>query len=172
MASDTTGEMRIRSFLLDIDDIEELTDLLHKAYKQLTDMGLRYLATHQDSTVTLRRIQDAHCLVGEISDRVIATITYYRPGLKSGCTWYRHEDIGVFGQFGVLPQFQGTGIGSKLLNAVEEMALQDGCRELALNTAEPATHLHKYYEHRGYRIVDYVDWEGANYRSKIMSKKL
>lgn len=35
MALETVGDVRIRSFRLDIDDIEELTQLLHKAYKQL-----------------------------------------------------------------------------------------------------------------------------------------
>lgn len=172
MALKTVGDMRIRTFRLDIDDIEELTQLLHKAYKQLADMGLRYLATHQDSSVTRRRIQGAHCLVAEIGHRLVATITYYRPGLRKDCTWYRQEGIGVFGQFGVLPELQCKGIGSELLRTVEEMAFQDGCRELALDTAEPATHLHRYYERRGYRIVDYVDWEDTNYRSVIMSKKL
>jgi GNAT superfamily N-acetyltransferase len=172
MASETIGELRIRPFRLEIDDIEELTTLLHKAYKQLADMGLNYTATYQDSTETRRRIQNGHCLVGEINDRFVATIIYYRPGLMSGCSWYCQEGVGVIGQFGVLPEFQGKGVGSKLLDAVEAMALKDECRELALDTAEPAIHLHRYYERRGYRIVDYVQWEGKTYRSVIMSKRL
>jgi GNAT superfamily N-acetyltransferase len=164
--------MHIRQFRLNEDDIEALTDLLHVAYKQLADIGLRYLATHQDSTITQSRIQEGQCLIGILDDRFVATITYYRPGLKSGCAWYRKEGISTFGQFGVLPELQGYRVGSKLLDAVEDLALRDRCRELALDTAESAVHLHKCYEHRGYRIVDYTDWDDTNYRSVIMSKRL
>lgn len=146
--------------------------LLHMAYKQLAELGLNYTATYQDSAVTRQRVDDGHCVVGEVNGRLVATITYYRPGLYPHCPKYQQDLVGVIGQFGVLPELQGTGIGNRLLSVVEKMAAQDQCRELALDTAEPAIHLHHYYERRGYRIVDYVQWEGKTYRSVIMSKTL
>ncbi|MCH9031354.1 MAG: GNAT family N-acetyltransferase [candidate division Zixibacteria bacterium] len=33
----------------DSDSLEELTEFLHRSYKSLADMGLRYLATHQSA---------------------------------------------------------------------------------------------------------------------------
>lgn len=168
----TGGQLHIRPFRVDIDDIEVLTDVLHKSYKQLADMGLRYVASHQDSGVTRRRIQDAVCLIGEIGHGMVATITYYPPGVKQGCACYREAGVGVVGQFGVLPEYQGQGLGAKLLSTVEDIAAKSGVRALALDTAEPATHLHQYYEKRGYRFVEYVDWEQTNYRSIVMRKRL
>ncbi|WP_312116724.1 hypothetical protein [Brevibacillus reuszeri] len=42
----------------------------------------------------------------------------------------------------------------------------------SLDTAEGAHHLIRYYSARGYRHVDYVQWNETNYRSVLMSKKL
>lgn len=60
-----------------------------------------------------------------------------------------------------------------LLNRVESRAAQEGYLELALDTAESATHLIDLYERLGFRIVDTHDWRpGTNYSSVIMSKSL
>ncbi|MBW1796697.1 MAG: GNAT family N-acetyltransferase, partial [Deltaproteobacteria bacterium] len=48
----------------------------------------------------------------------------------------------------------------------------DGASELALDTAEQATHLINWYERLGYRFIEYVDWDVTNYRSVIMSKRV
>jgi hypothetical protein len=58
-----------------------------------------------------------------------------------------------------------------LLRLVEERAQADG-EFIALDTAEPATHLIRYYEKRGYRFVQHQQWEKVNYRSVILSKRL
>lgn len=55
MALESPKSMQIRPFKLETDDIEALTELLHKAYKQLADMELRYLATHQRIPTSLRK---------------------------------------------------------------------------------------------------------------------
>lgn len=169
---DELHEIQIRPFRLDVDDIEELTELVHRAYKQLADMGLNYTAVDQDSTVTRRRIRDCYCLIAEINGSIVGTVSYYAPGLNTYCDWYARDGVSIIGQFAVLPEYQGSGIGSRLLSFVEAMAINDGSKELALDTAEPAVHLHRFYGKRGYRHVDYANWEGKTYRSVIMSKKL
>ena len=42
------------------DSIAELTDLLHRAYRRLADMGLCYWATHQTEEQTRERIAGGH----------------------------------------------------------------------------------------------------------------
>lgn len=59
------------------------------------------------------------------------------------------------------------------MTRVEQIAAADDAAELALSTAEPATHLIDYYIKRGYRPVAHSDatlWRG--YRSVILSKTL
>ena len=49
-----------------------------------------------------------------------------------------------------------------------------GFKEIALDTCEDAESLISYYEKRGYRFVEHVQWDPkiVNYRSVVMSKSL
>lgn len=154
------------------DSITELTELLHRAYKRLADMGLRFVATYQSEEQTLNRLKDAECWVGLLDERIVATIAYYSPSRSGGCFWYDRPDVATFGQFAVEPTLQRRGIGERLIEVVERRAREDGAAELGLDTAEPAEHLIRYYTRLGYRHVGHTQWDVTNYRSVIMSKSL
>jgi GNAT superfamily N-acetyltransferase len=155
-----------------LDDLNELTLLLNRAYKQLADLGFRYLATHQDVKTTKERIEKATCLVAIYANKIIGTVCYYSPENASGCEWYERENVATFGQFGVEPELQKSGIGGMLVDEIEKLAIQDNTGELAIDTAEGASHLINFYKKRGYRHVGYIQWDVTNYRSVILSKKL
>lgn len=163
-------QVAIRRFDPSEGRVSELTSLLHRAYKHLADLGLRYVATYQDDATTLSRIQHAECYVAEFDRRIVGTITFRSAERTSGCDWYDRQDVSSFGQFGVEPSLQGRGIGALLMDKVELRARKTGAAEIALDTAEPATHLIELYTNRGYRIVGNVQWDVTNYRSVIMSK--
>lgn len=152
------------------DDVAQLTALLHRAYKELADMGLRYTATWQTAAITEERIQGGRCTVAVLNGRFVGTVTFYRE--SDGCEWYERPDVASFGQFGVDPDFRGQGIGRTLLDIVEAQARESGAEELALDTAEGATHLISLYLKRGFRFVQHVQWHETNYRSVILSKRL
>ena len=154
------------------DSVEDLTELLHQAYRQLGEMGLNYTAVDQDSATTIRRIQRGECLVAELDGQIVGTVTWYPPQALGRCAWYRRPGVAVFGQFAVRPESQGQGVGSHLMLEVERRARVEGATELALDTAEPAYHLIAYYARRGYRQVETAQWTGKTYRSVIMSKEL
>lgn len=164
-------EVRVRP-LAESDSITDLTELLHRAYARLADMGLKFVATHQDDETTKHRLKDAECYVAEKDGRILGTILFRPPGTARGCPWYDRPDVAVFGQFGVEPAQQGRGIGGTLLDHVELRARELKATELALDTAESAHHLIELYSKRGFRIVGTVKWEPVNYRSVIMSKSL
>ncbi len=154
------------------DSLEELTGLLHRAYKQLADMGLRYLATHQTVEQTRRRVESGECFVAEYEGKIVGTVCLYTvPGTEAP-DWYRRDDVGWFGQFGIDPAMQGSGLGNRMMRFVEKRALALGLRELALDTSEKATHLIDWYERHGWRVVEEADWSVTNYRSVVMSKRL
>lgn len=56
------------------DNLEELTSLLHRAYKQLVDQGMFALASHQDVSSTERRVKEAECFVAESDGKLTGTI--------------------------------------------------------------------------------------------------
>jgi GNAT superfamily N-acetyltransferase len=155
------------------DDLEGLTELLHRAYGQLAELGLRFLATHQNVDTTKSRIAGAECFVAELDGLIVGTVVFRDCARTGSCAWYDRPDVASFGQFGVEPSMQGRGIGTSLLSFVEDRAREVGAKELALDTAEPAAHLIALYSKLGYRIVEHVNWgEVVNYSSVIMSKRL
>jgi len=58
-----------------------------------------------------------------------------------------------------------------MMEIIETKAKSLGALEIALDTAEGAAHLIRFYEKRGYEFIQYVQWEVTNYRSVIMSRK-
>jgi ribosomal protein S18 acetylase RimI-like enzyme len=158
--------------LNDGDSIAELTELLHRAYKRLADMGLRYVASYQTEETTRERISHGQCFVAVAGNRLIATVTYYGPEHRSDVVWYNRDDVAYFGQFAVEPELQRLGVGAMLMDYLEAKATADGAAEISLDTSESATHLIAYYTRRGYRFIEYQQWDVTNYRSMIFSKQL
>ena len=154
------------------DDVDVITELLHRAYAPLAQAGLRYLATHQSAEVTRERLTSGHPLVALREGTIVGTATLYPPDAASPCELYRQPGVYCFGQFAVSPELQRGGIGRQLIEHLEAVARQQGATELALDTAEGAVHLVEWYRRLGFRPVQYVDWEVTNYRSVVMSKTL
>jgi GNAT superfamily N-acetyltransferase len=154
------------------DSIEALTDLLHRAYAVLAEQGLRFVASHQDSATTRRRIESGFGFVAVVGTSIVGTVTVYTETADSACAYYRRPGVARFGQFAVDPALQGAGLGRRLLDSAEAYALGQGCSEIALDTAEGADALIRLYERWGYAIVDRVDWDATNYVSVVMAKRL
>jgi len=153
------------------DNISRITEILHRAYAQLADLGFRYHATWQGDEVTLKRLSKGISYLAVKNDLIVGTITLSVPPNVSGCSWYDRGDVASFGQFGVDPEYQNHGVGSMLLNAVEVETKKRRIPNLALDTAEDAGHLINMYGNRGFEHVGFADWDITNYRSVIMNKE-
>lgn len=92
------------------------------------------------------------------------------PSAPPAPPWLDRPEVASLGQFAVLPEWQSTGLGARLLDLAERRAAETGAEEIALDTAEPAEHLVALYRRRGYRFVEHAQWSHTNYRSVIMSK--
>ncbi len=156
----------------DSDDVHEITELLHRAYAQLAELGFRYHATWQDAATTLRRLSKGVPFIAKRDETIVGTITLYVPPNVSGCDWYDRGNVACFGQFGVEPSLQRCGIGSQLLAAIEAEAKDRNIPNLGLDTAEGATQLIAMYKRCGFEAVGHADWNITNYRSVIMNKVL
>lgn len=150
--------------------VSELTGLLHRAYARLAAMGLRYMATHQSDEVTRDRAGSGECWIAVAEGRIVGTVLFKAAFRTAGSPWLDRPEVASLGQFAVLPEWQGTGLGARLLDLAERRAAETGAEEIALDTAEPAEHLVALYRRRGYRFVEHAQWSHTNYRSVIMSK--
>ena len=78
------------------------------------------------------------------------------PRLVGAVRAQRHEELLLVGRLAIAPDLQGHGIGSRLLDAVEDRGRKAGCREAELFTgslSEANLHL---YERLGYRETQRV----------------
>jgi ribosomal protein S18 acetylase RimI-like enzyme len=162
-------KIRIRPLEPD-DSLALLTGMLHRAYKQHADQGIKALAAFQPEEVTRKRIAGGECSVALYLGKIVGTILFRGPGLLTGTPWFQRPDVATFSQFAVEPEYQGRGIGSELMTLAERRAAQSGATELALSTPEPAAWLVAMYQRHGYRIVERVNWPETNYTSAIMSR--
>jgi GNAT superfamily N-acetyltransferase len=154
------------------DSLEQLTALLHRGYARLGAMGLNFTAVDQTVEVTAERIQGSHCLVALWNGELAGTVLGKPQDLESECEYIRRPSVASLHQLAVEPSLQGKGIGRALIAACESWARESGFAELALDTAEPATHLVALYARLGFAQVDTVQWPGKCYRSVVMSKRL
>ncbi len=154
------------------DSIEELTELLHRAYAPLAARGMRFVASWQDADETRRRCEDGEAWVAELNGRVVGTVTLYPPARTSGSPFLDRADVASFGQFAVEPALQGGGIGEAMRLLVERRAREEGAAHLALDTSEHARELIATYERWGFRFIEHVQWSSTNYRSVVMARAL
>lgn len=135
-------------------------------------MGLNYTAVDQTPEVTAKRIRGGHCFVVALGPKLVGTIVAQPTYAKNECEYFTRSGVAAAHQLAVDPQHQGAGIGRMLLERAEQWAKESGFVELAMDTAEQATHLIELYARLGYRHVGSVQWPGKVYRSVVFSKRL
>lgn len=154
------------------DSIEAITALLHRAYSRLGAMGLNYTAVDQSSEITRKRFDGGQGFVAVSKGALVGTIVVQPAKADSPCEYFRRQGIASIHQFAVEPAIQSTGIGRELITACETWTVKRGLEEIALDTAEQATHLIAFYERLGFEACGFVQWQGKVYRSVVMRKKL
>ncbi len=169
---DRTGTEIVFRYLAESDDLELITSMLHEAYGRLATAGMNYVASHQDVDIARRRAAKGETIVAFEEGLIVGVVTLSTVASTKGCPFYDRTDVASFGQFAVRTARQGRGIGSLLIHLLEQRARENGVNELALDTSENATDLIQMYEAKGYRFIEYADWEVTNYRSLILSKRL
>jgi GNAT superfamily N-acetyltransferase len=119
-------------------DGEAVSRLVHAAYEHYVPrIGREPVPMTLDYT---QIVAAGNTWVGELGGRLVAVLVL------------EHLDDHVLVEnLAVLPQAQGTGIGSRLLRHAEDEALARGVPEVRLYTHELMTENHAYYPRRGYR---------------------
>ncbi|RFU48104.1 GNAT family N-acetyltransferase [Paraburkholderia sp. DHOC27] len=164
------GRVELRRFDPARDSYEALTAMLHRAFARLGAMGLNCTCVDQTVEVTCTRARRGDCYVAVCDGQIVGTLTLYAPDRESLCTLYQRDDVASMRQFAVEPAWQARGVGTLLLALADHWAAIRGYAELALDTPQPATHLIALYRSQGFRIVDFVRFDGKRYASAILSK--
>ncbi len=167
---ETTPTIRL---LTAADSVEQLTGLLHRAYRPLRAAGLKYTAAEQPVDETARRFAAGIGAIATLNGAMVGTILLRGgPNLSSNSAWYQRSDVASAHQFAVEPKRQQSGVGSMLMDWAEEWARTNGYVEIAVETAEPLRKLIDFYLRRRYRPVETAQWRGQHYKSVILSKRI
>lgn len=152
------------------DSLQEMTDLLHRAFAPLGRLGLTCGCIAQSAATTAARVARGTCFVALQGRRIVGTVTVERPDPAHECSWYRRPRTASAHQLGVEPGTQHQGCGTQLLAVAERWSAAQGYAEFALDTPRRARHLVDWYRARGFRPVDEVRHAGKRYRSVVLSK--
>lgn len=86
------------------------------------------------------------CLFVAISeDKIVGTIGCQANGIE-----------GHIRGMAVLPDWQGSGLASALLQAVDNQLVRDGCSRITLDTTKPLQRAIRFYEKHGFRATGRV----------------
>jgi GNAT superfamily N-acetyltransferase len=154
------------------DSLEEMTALLHRAYKRLADLGFNYTAVDQSVETTRERIEGCECFVATLRGAIVGTVNLDLRGRDDPPWVAGRNDCAYASQLAVEPALRKLGLGAKLMDVAEGRARNAGFAFCVGDTSEKAEYLLSFYTGRGYAIVDHVQWEGKSYRSAVLAKPL
>ena len=139
------------------EDAERVREVVHEAYALIRKLNLHWPAANADVAQVRSHIEENDCYVLEIDGLIVATITHSR----------KHEvrpftDLPFLKWFAVHPDWQGKGIGGRLLDYVERDIIlgRHGAPAVTLATAEKHPWLLPMYERRGYER--YIAFDPGN----------
>lgn len=113
--------------------------------------------------------EQGRCLVAMDGDKVVGTSSYK---IITSNKWYAQgQAIAYWMLNGVLPEYQGNGIYSKLLRYSEESIRQSHINLIEMNTAEHNTTVQRALRKKGWVYVDFITFPTDHY-SVVMVKWL
>lgn len=148
------------------DGWEELTALLHDAYREHLRAGRNYAAGTQSPGETRRRCEGGTTLLAFVGGCLAGTATLH------GQRRYGRAPSGYISQVAVSPEFRHSGLGRKLLAGLERIASEKGYSVLDCNTAASARPLIAWYLGQGWRKVSLRSFPGTSYYSILFRKRL
>jgi len=143
--------------LAELRDAERVREVIYEAYALIRELNLHWPAAHADVALVRDNIAENDCYVIEADGIIAGTITLSRKGEARQFT-----DLPFLKWFAVHPDYQGFGIGGRLLDYVErEIVLgRHGAPAVTLATAEKHPWLLPMYERRGYER--YIAFDPGN----------
>lgn len=107
------------------------------------------------------RAADSDIVVALVGDRIVGCLTYIADHTHRD---YEFDDpeAASFRYFAVLPEEQGSGVGSAMVEWCIARARDDGKRRLRIHTLESMPAAQRLYERLGFRRdpINDEDWDG------------
>lgn len=144
---------------------QELAELLHEAFQERLDQGLHFSCSFMTAEEIEQESKDCVVLVAVDKDddnRLVGTVT-----LKP-LTEHKAEHCNL----AVSPSCRHAGVATRLLKALEDLALQRGCDHIISDTAEQAHSSVAWHKKNGFYPISLHAFWDTNYYSIIFRKQL
>jgi len=154
------------------DRLDELTQLLHRAFGSLARQGIACQCASQPTDKTRERAARGDCFIAVTGARIIGTLTLEPPDRAAAIVAYRDAATASVHQLAVDPTRQGEGVGGALVAYAAAWATARRYRRLALDTPEGALAQVAWYLGRGFDIVEKAHVPGRGYGSVVLARRL
>lgn len=162
---------------------------MHSEFQMERHIHHPVLLPHTRTTFRLARVADAkeilninklcfpeqedqleYRLTGLLNDRHYDIMLLERDGQVLGKAHMRYHDKTVtFSDIGVIPEFQGQGLGTELLAHCVNYSLQEGCTLMNLDVETQNTNALKLYTRLGFEVTNAADyWQIDLERARFM----
>ncbi|MBQ7874425.1 MAG: GNAT family N-acetyltransferase [Oscillospiraceae bacterium] len=146
----------------DADEISALYDTVNDYFEGHTNYPGWLKGIYPIREDALNGIKNGGLYVAEADGKIAGTLILSHEPEKAyhGVEWKKeltYEKVFVIYTFAVLPEYFGKGIGTKLLEAAEKAAGENGIEALRLDVLEGNTPAIKLYEKCGFEYIDTVD---------------
>jgi ribosomal protein S18 acetylase RimI-like enzyme len=142
-------------------DVAAILDLLRAAFAEYEGFLDPPSAAHDETLDTVRtRMSRGGAVMAIVGD------------VPVGSAFYEAVDgLLYFGRLSVLPDFRRRGIGTALLDSVEQHARNTGAAGVRLGVRLQLPHLLTRYERLGYRITKYMTHAGYEHPTYVFMEK-
>jgi len=154
------------------DPLDEVTHLLHRAFRDLARQGIACQCASQPVHKTRERVARGDCFIAVTGSEIIGTVTLEPPDRASAIAAYRDAGTASVHQLAVDPARQGEGIGAALVRHAGAWASARRYGRLALDTPEGASRQVAWYFERGFDVVEKAHVPGRRYGSVVLAKRL
>jgi ribosomal protein S18 acetylase RimI-like enzyme len=157
---DSASAFRIRKALAR--DGTDIVDCLRAAFEKYRNQytPAAFADTVLDYSTVDERLSQMAVFVAVSEGAIIGTIGCKARGIE-----------GHLRGMAVVPEFQGSGVATALLQAAEQDLSDSGCQSVTLDTTEPLTRAIQFYERHGFarsgRVADFFGMKLHEYRKAL-----
>lgn len=155
------------------DDFKAIIDLMYKAYAPVRELGIQFESAHPTIEKVTNNIQQNLCYVYEVDNELISTISLRMPWSSNPGPYYFPH----IWWLATSPEFKGKGIGTEVLNYIEEEIIKNDFHSPAVTLGTASNHpwLVEMYERKGYQKFGSKDLGKGHvtqYFIKVLNKNL
>lgn len=138
-------------------DVSRLRELMESAHR---DAGAYFEDVGDDfDGLEDEYLPEGEFLVGEVEGRIVASIAYRDPDEVVQSFADVSERTVQLKRFNVEPEYQRRGYGNRIYGELERRAREAGHEEIVLHTTGRQTAARRFYEERGYDLIERTDIE-------------